>query len=1061
MSTASFGRNSPPADVNSSNKRQRLDDAFDGEEESAEKVTDEVLRFADFLLQDAKQAEEAGECFGAKQYDRRPAQEVKVQKYFQDAKSIVKYLEEQGEVFRPISNGMMCFNLAQRSINDGNAYVYCYIYELGLHIFIKIGHTGSGKTRVIFYTKSHPKTIAGEVVSAYPYEDKECVENDIEAVDALDVDDESKPAASRGIITLDDIAECKEPIVISSINLTNMANRVQEEVTRRMIACIKSIVVYDPLKHTRMIDAVWVEMNGPPFFCQHLLVGFLHELSDEIPLSGCIDVKGFLYRLAPHFGETGLQLLMEELYPDPIQLESGKTVEFKTEAHAHEMVNSRHLGMALQADARANAKLRILLRKLLKPHEQKGILKYGKRPPLCDNWKPGDPEGMDKPLTNMSQVLNNISHHEGNWEDMNLESPPPEDRYNDELLSIPSRDNAFQRRLDGRLQQIVKIGIIQVEDDGGILVLTIDESSMQGTLGKGQDFVQNIKDREPNRPVGATVDRAQWTDIEDGEEERLYPGLLFVLRLDWGDDTMRILFLRRPSCWPFDSRPSTNHYQRNVMLSKRIHAEMLQFVNVFCDFAETPNPEFEPDTSLDRPLYRNIVIQYYSSEFDLDNYHLAAVSAVLHQKSFMHQSMKLTQTQASEKAVDVFHTPDATGSAAPTKMAAVVPKNLYSQGCNSREVKGKVIGGMLLKPDRNKYHFGANSKRRLTDPKRETDHHILVKFANALSCSLVGSDSEHQHCLSTAVELLMTKLSGGKVTSSTKNKRFSSVLLSNHFNGTLLAQVEALFDERTANRGNTTALRQASTAEVKTNDELLSEFASSFTKFFVQIQGTAGDNASFNGKPFFLPDEGTVINGVVFSRDIFVPITYLTLTTTRLRDNREHNTKAHKSVKFTEYGVEYNENMMTHLKTKPRGRAMGVTTKSQELEVNRYNVVEVRFYRRAGNASPKPQISPGHGSPVQTPHSHDVISVRGSTSHPGNARFAKKVAANKNEFSDPRIKKVVISARIVAQIRALDPPGRFLKKDPKTGLWVEIGDKQAWKKAEQAMRALVGKESAK
>lgn len=37
-------------------------------------------------------------------------------------------------------------------------------------------------------------------------------------------------------------------------------------------------------------------------------------------------------------------------------------------------------------------------------------------------------------------------------------------------------------------------------------------------------------------------------------------------------------------------------------------------------------------------------------------------------------------------------------------------------------------------------------------------------------------------------------------------------------------------------------------------------------------------------------------------------------------------------------------------------------------------------------------------------------------------------------------------------IRNGDPPGRFIKKDEKTGKWIDIGDKRAAEKTSQALR---------
>jgi hypothetical protein len=41
---------------------------------------------------------------------------------------------------------------------------------------------------------------------------------------------------------------------------------------------------------------------------------------------------------------------------------------------------------------------------------------------------------------------------------------------------------------------------------------------------------------------------------------------------------------------------------------------------------------------------------------------------------------------------------------------------------------------------------------------------------------------------------------------------------------------------------------------------------------------------------------------------------------------------------------------------------------------------------------------------------------------------------------------------IVKALRNSDPPGRFLRRDEKTGKWYDIGDKKAAEKASQALR---------
>jgi hypothetical protein len=52
----------------------------------------------------------------------------------------------------------------------------------------------------------------------------------------------------------------------------------------------------------------------------------------------------------------------------------------------------------------------------------------------------------------------------------------------------------------------------------------------------------------------------------------------------------------------------------------------------------------------------------------------------------------------------------------------------------------------------------------------------------------------------------------------------------------------------------------------------------------------------------------------------------------------------------------------------------------------------------------------------------------------------------------PKIQKPSVARVIVRAIRNGDPPGRFLRKDERTGRWVDIGDKKAAEKTSQALR---------
>lgn len=63
------------------------------------------------------------------------------------------------------------------------------------------------------------------------------------------------------------------------------------------------------------------------------------------------------------------------------------------------------------------------------------------------------------------------------------------------------------------------------------------------------------------------------------------------------------------------------------------------------------------------------------------------------------------------------------------------------------------------------------------------------------------------------------------------------------------------------------------------------------------------------------------------------------------------------------------------------------------------------------------------------------------------------MAENKKLYlSLPKKQKILVAQNLVSGIRSLQPPGRFLQKDLKTGLWEDIGDAKAQDKASQALR---------
>jgi hypothetical protein len=95
--------------------------------------------------------------------------------------------------------------------------------------------------------------------------------------------------------------------------------------------------------------------------------------------------------------------------------------------------------------------------------------------------------------------------------------------------------------------------------------------------------------------------------------------------------------------------------------------------------------------------------------------------------------------------------------------------------------------------------------------------------------------------------------------------------------------------------------------------------------------------------------------------------------------------------------------------------------------------------------------------------SYDVLAGRGNrvNNHEGNIRFRELVKPFKVQYlqkTTRKLTKAQMCAVLVNYVRTCTPTihgvtqGRFLKKDPHTKLWVEIGDEKARKKAGQALR---------
>lgn len=77
----------------------------------------------------------------------------------------------------------------------------------------------------------------------------------------------------------------------------------------------------------------------------------------------------------------------------------------------------------------------------------------------------------------------------------------------------------------------------------------------------------------------------------------------------------------------------------------------------------------------------------------------------------------------------------------------------------------------------------------------------------------------------------------------------------------------------------------------------------------------------------------------------------------------------------------------------------------------------------------------------------------GSNHHPGNKRFRDIVSLHRPDYvRAAKIHKPSVARMIVKALRNSEPPGRFLRRDEKTGKWFDIGDKKAAEKASQALR---------
>jgi hypothetical protein len=138
-----------------------------------------------------------------------------------------------------------------------------------------------------------------------------------------------------------------------------------------------------------------------------------------------------------------------------------------------------------------------------------------------------------------------------------------------------------------------------------------------------------------------------------------------------------------------------------------------------------------------------------------------------------------------------------------------------------------------------------------------------------------------------------------------------------------------------------------------------------------------------------------------------------------------------------------------------------------------------RKRQRLGELSTEPAAPTAPAEPlapiVENPygvHDHDVLSGRGAfvNGHVGNANFRKLCLERKQAFDAGNYsEKRALATEVVQLTKALDPPGRFLKRAPQNhsmentetitetgevvdGEWIELSDDKAIHKACQVMR---------
>mmetsp|Transcript_15167 Transcript_15167/g.34178 ORF Transcript_15167/g.34178 Transcript_15167/m.34178 type:complete len:754 (-) Transcript_15167:911-3172(-) len=290
---------------------------------------------------------------------RRPPQNAKqsneLHKYLSFCLDIFMIVYAAGFVFSPTSILSASFDYMHKHlcINTKLSYVYW--------LFGKIGCTGNGFNRLLYYATHQYKYIANELVQA-----------------------------ARPVISID-----------------TLPNALQITLTNAMIKGLAAFVLFKgvPVPRLTIRQAVRFEMVGLPFATQLFFFAMITDYDKGIMLSGAIKLVGCLRRL---YLAT---------------LESGAQVKFNADGAQHEAVNYTFLGWFFFEWGRVLGELKRFF-ELFTPEELRHLLEQSwKMRKALLTWPAGKLKDAPSLLSSVHILLAEWIFGKGNWENP-LPDPP-------------------------------------------------------------------------------------------------------------------------------------------------------------------------------------------------------------------------------------------------------------------------------------------------------------------------------------------------------------------------------------------------------------------------------------------------------------------------------------------------------------------------------------------------------------------------------------------------------------------------------------------------------------